>query len=204
MPVAVLPAAGASSRMGCAKLLLPFRDLTILGALTNSLLQSGADPIVLVTAPHDEELQHWAATAGLHTAVNPEPTQGMLSSLLAGLGALGGAAALAGRGEILLVSPADLPLLRSTTVTLLLVRRAAADAQLAVPVYQGRRGHPLVIAPELISEIPGLDPDVGLRQLRERHAAAALEVEVDDPGTVFDVDTPEDYARLEQLAQLAE
>jgi molybdenum cofactor cytidylyltransferase len=197
---AVLPAAGASSRMGRAKLLLPFRGSTLVGAVTASLRQAGVNPLVLVTAPDDEELRLWAAAAGLLAAVNPQPARGMLSSILAGIAALGGAAALAARGEVLLVTPADLPLLRSATVTLLLDRRAATDAPLAVPVYQGRRGHPLVIASRLIPEIPTLDPAEGLRQLRERHAAAALEVEVDDPGTVFDVDTPEDYARLAEAA----
>src|SRR5262245_58257177 len=113
--VAILPAAGASSRMGRAKLLLPFRGSTLVGAVTASLRAAGADPLVLVTAPGDEELRRWAAAASLLTTVNPQPAQGMLSSILAGLAALGGAAALAARGDVLLVSPADLPLLQSAT-----------------------------------------------------------------------------------------
>ncbi len=81
-------------------------------------------------------------------------------------------------------------------MTLLLTRMRVAGAPLAVPVFEGRRGHPLAIAPRLIPEIATLDPEVGLRQLRERHASAALELAVEDPGTIQDVDTPEDYERL--------
>jgi hypothetical protein len=56
----------------------------------------------------------------------------------------------------------------------------------------GGRGH----APELVAEIDTLDPAVGLKQLRDRYAAATLWIEVDDPGAVEDVDTPEDYRQL--------
>jgi molybdenum cofactor cytidylyltransferase len=67
---------------------------------------------------------------------------------------------------------------------------------LAVPVHAGRRGHPLAVAPRLVSEIPGLDPAVGLRQLLERRPDEVVEVPVDDPGAVRDLDTPDDYERL--------
>lgn len=193
---AVLPAAGASRRMRRSKLLLPFGGTTLAGASAAALRDAGVDPIVLVAAPGDLALQEWARAEGLQLAVNPDPGRGMLSSIQEGVAALGGGAELARRGWTLLVSPADLPRLRSATVTLLLARMREAGAPLAVPVYGGRRGHPLAVAPALIPEIAILDPDVGLRQLRERHAAAALELPVDDPGTVQDVDTPEEYERL--------
>jgi len=45
----------------------------------------------------------------------------------------------------------------------------------------------------LIPEIDTLDPNVGLKQLRDRHEAELLEIEVEDAGVVQDVDTPEDY-----------
>lgn len=180
--------------MGRPKLLLPYQDGTIVGSLVASLRAAGVERIALVTAAGDEELQTWARQAGLVAAVNPDPERGMLSSIREGIAALGGAAEMAERGETLLVSPADLPALRPETVIAAL--RGAERAPLAVPVYRGRRGHPLAIAPHLVPEIESLDLDAGLRQLLDRHAAAVLEVEVDDPGAVQDVDTPEDYDRL--------
>lgn len=199
MTVAVLPAAGASRRMGRPKLLLPFQGGTVVGAVVESLRQAGVSPIALVTAPGDEELRTWARAAGLVVAVNPAPERGMLSTIREGIAALGGSAELARRGEVLLVSPADLPGLRPAVVRELLRRRAEAGALLAVPVHRGRRGHPLAIAPALLPAIDTLDLDVGLRQLLDRHAAAVLEVETDDPGVVEDVDTPEDYERVSGL-----
>jgi alanine-synthesizing transaminase len=192
---AILPAAGASRRMGRPKPLLPFRGGTVAGGVVAALRGAGIDRIALVTAPADEPLRGWAETAALLPATNPDPSRGMLSSILEGLAALGGPAALAERGETLLVCPADLPALRPSTVTAVL-GAVAAGARLAVPVHEGRRGHPLAIAPSLLGELPTLDPAVGLRQLLDRHAESLREIEVDDPGAVADLDTPEAYERL--------
>ncbi|HSK81645.1 MAG TPA: nucleotidyltransferase family protein, partial [Thermoanaerobaculia bacterium] len=163
MTVAILPGAGASRRMGRPKLLLPYRNSTLVGSVVEALRGGGVSTIVLVTSPGDEDLRAWARETGVMTAVNPDPGRGMLSSIREGLAALGET------GEILLVSPADLPALRSETVAALLQKMEETGAPLAVPVYKGKRGHPLAIAPALIPEIDTLDPDVGLKQLRDRH-----------------------------------
>lgn len=178
--------------MGVPKLLLPFRERTIVGSVVAALQAGGVSRIVVVTAPEDEELRTWAVNAGAEVTVNPNPERGMLSSILAGISALGGAARLALDGESLAVCPADLPALSPSTVAAVLQARAP----LAVPAFQGRRGHPLVIAPELIPEIESLDLSAGLRELLERHPSRLLILDVDDPGAVRDVDTPDDYRSL--------
>ena len=182
--------------MGRPKLLLPYGGGTIVGALVASLRAAGVETICLVTSPENEALRTWARTEGVLVGVNPDPERGMLSTIREGITALSGAAALAARGEALVVCPADLPAVRPETIAEVVRRRQAAGAPLALPVWRGRHGHPLVVAPELIGEIDDLDPSVGLKQLRNRHAAATLWIEVDDPGVVQDVDTPEDYAAL--------
>jgi molybdenum cofactor cytidylyltransferase len=171
--------------MGRPKLLLPFRDGTVVGSLIRALRDGGVSEIVLVIAPGDEALRTWGTEAGVRIAVNPEPERGMLSTILEGIAA-------AGDAETLVVCPADLPALLPSTVRTVL----AAQSPLAVPSYQGRRGHPLVISPELIPEIRTLHLDVGLRELLDRHPDRLRIIEVDDPGCVRDVDTPEEYHAL--------
>jgi molybdenum cofactor cytidylyltransferase len=180
--------------MGRPKLLLPFHGDTVVGSLVRVLREGGISEIVLVTAPDDEALRAWAEQDGVRTAVNPDPGRGMLSSILSGIAALGGAAGLARRGEPLVVCPADLPALRASTVAAVL--QAAGKLPLTVPCYRGRRGHPLVVSPGLIPEIETLDLEVGLRELLERHPDRLCTIEVDDPGAVRDVDTPDDYQAL--------
>ena len=218
MPVAVVPAAGASRRMGRPKLLLPVEGgETVVGATVRPLIEGGADRVCLVIGPLGERsgeidqrdarrLHDWALQQDLLVAVNPDPERGMLSSVLAGITALGGADTLAAAGQVLLVTPADLPGLRPSTVRAVLRAlhrsRAEEDAALAVPIVtqgsRSRRGHPLAIAPRLLPEVAGLDLDApgGLRQLLDRHPDEILEVEVDDPGCIHDVDTPEEYREV--------
>lgn len=194
-PAAVVPAAGASRRMGRPKLLLPFGDGTVVGGVVAALRAGGVGEVALVVAPGDDVLAAWGRARSLTVAVNPRPEDGMLSTIRAGVAALGGGAALAAAGRPLLVTPADLPALSGATVRAVLAA-LAAGAPLAVPLHRGRRGHPLGIAAGLLPEIDRLDPDVGLRQLLDRHAALLRELPIDDPGALEDVDTPEDYARL--------
>lgn len=190
--------------MGRPKLLLPLGGGTVLGALVDALGEAGVSPIVVVAAAADAALRAWCAartgpTGRLLGAVNPAPERGMLSSILAGLAALGGAAAIERHGLPLLVTPGDLPALRASTVVELVRRATTAGAPLAVPTWRSRRGHPLLIAPHLAAEVERLDPARGLHQLLDIHAGAVLKVEVDDPGCVTDLDTPADYAALEAL-----
>jgi molybdenum cofactor cytidylyltransferase len=182
--------------MGQPKLLLPYGAETVIGAVVAALRGGGVEDIVVVIDPDDRGLAQWSSAAGVGFTLNPSPEHGMLSSIQAGIEGLGGAAALARRGDVVLVCPADLPALAPETVHLLLARQAESGALLVQPVHRGRHGHPLLIAPSLIPEIATLDREIGLRQLRDRHSGDLLEVDVADPGVVQDVDTPEDYRRL--------
>lgn len=164
----------------------------MVAGVVEALRGGGVGEIVLVTAPGDEPLQAWARQNGITLALNPDPERGMLSTIQEGIAALAGRLA----GEVLLVSPADLPHLQATTVAELLQKMIETGAPLALPTYHGKRGHPLAIAPRLVSEIDNLDPNIGLKQLRDRHDKDLLEIEVEDAGVVQDVDTPEDYERL--------
>ena len=189
---AVLPAAGHSRRMGRRKLLLPFAGSTVIGCTADALKRGGVDRVLLVRAPGDDDLRDWARDESWEICVNPDPSRGMLASIQEGLGAIGGAKSL----EVLLICPADLPLLQPESVAKLLRERSLANASLAIPVVGETKGHPLAIAGDLIARIPDLDPEIGLRQLLLDHPDQLLRVAVDDRGTIRDVDTPADYAEL--------
>src|SRR5687767_7060979 len=90
-PAAVVPAAGASTRMGKPKLLLPWGQTTVLESTLAALQGGGVEAVVVVLAP-DGPLSRWTPPPGVRCAVNPAPAQGMLSSVRAGLEALGAGA----------------------------------------------------------------------------------------------------------------
>lgn len=196
---AVVPAAGASRRMGEPKLLLPWgtEGKTVVESTLGALAAGGAGPVVAVLgagragAP---ELADKALGAGAVVAWNPDPERGMLTTIQVGLATVSGAVASFADGAAVggvLFAPADLPALKPSTVAAVIA--ALGDgAPLAVARHDGRRGHPLGVAAALLAEIDALDPEVGLRQLLDRHAAAIRWVDVDDPGALADVDTPGD------------
>ncbi|HEV7668861.1 MAG TPA: nucleotidyltransferase family protein [Thermoanaerobaculia bacterium] len=196
MAIALLPAAGASRRMGRPKLLLPFGTSTVIGSLVASFRTAEIERIIVVAAPGDLPLHDWVRRTGLTLAINPDPERGMLSSVVAGLAALGGTEALTARHEALLISPADLPTLQPETIRATLAALSIPGIALAWPTYRGKNGHPLGIAAEAVAGISTLDPAIGLKQLRDRFSGHTIEISVDDPGAVADVDTPEEYARV--------
>ena len=71
--------------------------------------------------------------------------------------------------------------------------RAAGHAA-AVPMFQGRRGHPALFARELFPQILGLKGDAGARAILDGLGPALAKVEAADEGVLFDVDTPGDLA----------
>ena len=198
MAAAILPAAGLSRRMGRPKLLLPFGETTIVGALVETLRAAEVDPIVVVTSEGNRQLRDWAAEAGLAVAINPEPDRGMLTSIWSGLDRLAeleeNNAPGARRQEPLLILPADLPLLSTETVRVVLATARRHPEALVMPTFEGCNGHPLAIPRAYLAEIAALDPSVGLKQLRERHDLRT--VKVGDPGVAADVDAPDEYDRL--------
>lgn len=201
--VAVVPAAGASRRMGRDKLLLPWGQTVVVGSVLDAMRAAGADAVVIVGSPQNRALEVWARDHGQRLVVNPDPDRGMLSSIWAGLEALGGAARLAARGTTLLVSPGDMPGIDSDTVREL-IRRVEKGAAVAVPVHDGRRGHPLAISAPLVAEIPALDAAVGLRQLVTRYRDRLVEVPASHDGVVRDLDTPADYAAAVRVCEMAD
>ena len=192
--VAVVPAAGASRRMGRPKLTLPWREGSVLEATLAALLAGGAERAVVVAGP-GAILAGWQPPAGVTLASNPSPERGMLSSVRAGLAALAEAGPAP---RMLLVCPGDLPALRAETVRELLAAQRRHGG-IVVPVHGGRRGHPLVVPERWLPAIGELDEAVGLRQLLRVAVDDLLQHPVDDPGTVLDVDTPEAYESLRDL-----
>jgi molybdenum cofactor cytidylyltransferase len=120
----------------------------------------------------------------------------MLSSILAGIEQLGGVTTIAAKGEPLLITPADLPAIRPATIRSLLDVLARGTAPLAVPAYRGKRGHPLAIDAALVPAIESVDPNRGLKALLDLHPV--VELAVDDRGVVSDIDTPADYATIDE------
>jgi hypothetical protein len=105
------------------------------------------------------------------------------------------AAALPPWAEAFFVLPADIPLVRATTIAAMIDIWRTRGTPLLYPTFEGRRGHPPLLAAAWAGRIQVYSGADGLRGLLQTREADAGEVPVADAGILFDMDTPEDYRR---------
>ncbi|MGP1382017.1 MAG: nucleotidyltransferase family protein [Thainema sp.] len=161
--VAIILAAGASSRMGQCKALLPWLNgSTLLSYQIAQLQQSGVHPVVVLspqtTANCDRVLAQFQRNAqNLTCVVNPEPARGKTSSILTGLHAI------PIPWHTLIVSAVDQPRPAWFYQTLLNAHHQHT-ALITLPTFQGRSGHPVLFDATLQPELARIQEDsLGLR-----------------------------------------
>jgi molybdenum cofactor cytidylyltransferase len=93
-----------------------------------------------------------------------------------------------------LIWPVDHPLVAVKTVDSLLGELSGGDPAVVLPVHHGRRGHPVLFAAALALELMEAPASEGARAVVRAHRRDRVEVPVDDPGVITDIDTPEAYA----------
>ena len=187
----LLLAAGASTRMGRPKQLLPYRGRTLLRHAAETAVVAGCAPIVLVTgALHDELL---AEIVGLPILAvhNPDWETGMASSIRAGLAAVAAAAPRA-----VLVMLTDQPLVTPELLRQLIVQQQATQAPIVAAAYGETLGVPAIFDKSLLPELLKLQGAQGAGRLIARLGAAVGQVAF--PAGLLDVDTPAQYTALLQ------
>jgi molybdenum cofactor cytidylyltransferase len=195
MVVGIILAAGASSRMGRPKALLPIGADTFVTRVCRTLLEAGVDDLVVVAGPEQEAIADALAATGLPARVveNRRRDEGQLSSVLAGL-------AVADRPGVdaVLVHLVDAPLVRPETARAVLDAFFRTHAPIVRPSVGGRHGHPVLFARGVFDELRRADPAVGAKAVVRTHAADICDVQSDDDGAWQDFDTPEDLLGLRE------
>jgi molybdenum cofactor cytidylyltransferase len=187
----VVLAAGLSRRMGEAnKLLLEVEGGPMVARCVDAVLGSAARPVVVVTGHEQARVRAALAGRELIFVHNPEPAQGLATSLRTGIAALGDE--LAGA----VVCLGDMPWVHAGQIEALLAAFAASDERsICVPTFDGKRGNPVLWPARYFAEIRALTGDSGARSLLAAHADEVCYVPVSNPGVTLDVDTPLDTKR---------
>ncbi len=192
---AVVTAAGFSRRYGAASKLHALLDGEPL--LAHSLRTLSRVPLstrLVVIAPDDLATLELLTAAGCVHAVNPDPAAGIGASIATGIRALPGG--LDGAFIVL----GDMPFAAVGTYHALL---AAFEAQpedaIVAPVHAGRRGHPVLFGAAHFPALAALSGDTGARALLR--GAQVVELAVDDPGVLTDIDTPEALAAAQRRGE---
>jgi CTP:molybdopterin cytidylyltransferase MocA len=188
--VGLVLAGGAGRRVGGPKALLRLGPLSFAAHAAALLERPGVERVVLVLGHEAARVELEAGLAArFGRVVNPDPGQGMLSSLLCGLDA----AERLGAGAVL-VHPVDHPLVAPQTVDRV-VAALQAGARVAVPSWDGRRGHPAGFARSAWEALRAAPPEQGARAVLREHPGWVEHV-AGDPGCLTGIDTPADLARL--------
>jgi molybdenum cofactor cytidylyltransferase len=185
--VAVVTAAGSAVRFGGGKLLTPIDGEPLLDHTIRALLDGGAAEVIVVVGRDARAELERDVNAMLDPRVraveNPDPERGMFSSIQEGVAQA--------QGDAILVLPGDMPFVMPATVGAVLETYERKPA-IVSPRYKGKRGHPVALPLWLRDEIRSTDPRSNLHEVIKRHTDLRVDVDVDDPGIVRDVDTADD------------
>jgi molybdenum cofactor cytidylyltransferase len=99
-----------------------------------------------------------------------------------------------------LIALGDMPLVQADTYVLL--RDAARPDRILVPFFEQKRGNPVMIGSDFFAQLRNLEGDSGARQLMLRHPQLVERLDVQDPGILKDMDTPEELSRIPGFGQL--
>jgi molybdenum cofactor cytidylyltransferase len=187
---AIVLAAGESSRMGTNKLLLPYKGKTIITVLINNIIQSEINGITVVLGAFRKEIEAELSGLPVTTCFNRDYTKGMLSSVQCGF------LNLPENTDAAMVFQGDQPLITTSVINRIISEYRSAGKGIAIPVYQGKRGHPVIINTKYSMAINHLNPGLTLRDLIHRNLQDVVEVDLQDPGILKDVDTRDDYQQI--------
>lgn len=189
--LAVVLAAGRSTRMGRPKQLLPWGDTTLLGQVLRHLQQSTVESIVVVTGHEARAVADIAAAHQVPTVHNPHYEQGeMITSLQTVL------RQLSSHYTAVLVMLADQPLVDAAVVDRLLAAYRQGEGWLVAPQFAGKRGNPVLIDRRYFEEILALPAGSAPREILRRHPADLFLVRVETEAVLIDIDRPETYEQL--------
>ncbi|HAA76473.1 TPA: molybdenum cofactor cytidylyltransferase [Candidatus Latescibacteria bacterium] len=192
---AVVLAAGLSRRMGRPKQLLPFGEDTVLQTVVK-MLQSVPVERVVVVLGYKAVAVRESLPEGVEYVVNANYTEGMFTSVLAGLGAIEKDA----DGMLMLLG--DQPQITAEVTRAVKDRFHRTEKGIVIPEVEGRRGHPVAIDINRYGDrIRGLDGAEGLKPVVRGYPDDTDVVCWDDASILRDMDTPEDYEREIRLRE---
>lgn len=198
----VILAAGASTRMGRDKALLPWPPPSAASSLTGQTFLSAAiqslspltDMVIVVAGENEPNLLPIVYATAAFLVRNPDPSRGQFSSLQIGL------QEVMNRGrDAAFITLVDRPPAQTATVEKLRNAFLAARNSIwaVVPEYGGKHGHPVLFAREMIDAIVKAPATAVARDIEHQHQSRIEYVPVADPFVTANIDTPEDYAALQ-------
>ena len=182
----VVLAAGFSSRAGVNKMAWTIDNKSILARVIETLYPFSEKIVVVGGHNYYENKKITDTYSKVLLVENKQYELGMFSSIQCGTREM--------ETDFFLI-PGDYPAVKPSTYRIL----ASGTGDIVVPVYRGRRGHPVLIKKKLVASLLAEPVDSNLKIFRDRNNPEYLEV--DDAGILLDVDTPEDFEHIKEIIE---
>lgn len=183
----VVLAAGESRRMGKLKALLPFGGRTVIEQVLQPLLNADLAKVAVVLGHRAEEIAEVLEPLPVSILRNPDYRLGMTTSVQVAMRSLQPVP------DAYLLALVDQPQIDLTVIRKLLEAQAHSGKGMVIPVSQGKRGHPLLLASAYRAAVLALGPDQGLNVVTRGYPQDTLEVAVESDDILRDMDYQEDY-----------
>ncbi len=184
---AILTAAGASTRMGRLKPLLPWKGVTLIEHQVRCLTDAGCAEVVAVLGHRASDVSPYIRGPSARVAINTDYEHGKTNSIKAGLRAID-----PGAGAILFLA-VDQPR-TAGIVSAVISSHLEKGAPITSPRHRGRGGHPLIFDASLKSELEAVsEGGHGILEVYERYRGLVNKVQVEDPIVRLDLNTPDEY-----------
>ena len=188
---AVILAAGPSSRMDTPKQILQFRGETLVRRAASAAIEAGCWPVVVVTGAHAVATRDALRGLDVREAQNKKWESGMSSSLRVGIETL---VTMAPRVNAIVLMLCDQPFVTREIIAALVGAYRETDRAIVASAYGGSYGVPALFGRKYFAELTTLEGALGAKQVIQKHIA---EVQLlDFPQGEIDIDTPDDFARL--------
>ena len=185
--VALILAGGESKRMNSPKMLLPFNGKTIIEKVIDNVVSSSVNQTIVVVGAYNDKIVEKIRDYPITYCYNANYKKGMITSVKCGFRSVPSVC------EAVLVFLGDQPLIPPEIPDRLISTYRLQKKGIVIPVYDSRRGHPILISNKYRDEIEKLDENEGLRMLPIKFPDDILEVEINDDSILRDIDTQEDY-----------
>ena len=189
MLAAVILSGGASSRMGSPKALLPYQGRPFLEHLMEITTRPEIGARKVVLGADADSIAKAIPLKANEIVINPAWEKGQLSSIQAAVRKIP-----AGTDGMLLFL-IDHPLISSALVGELIAQFYKSKRPIVLPVYEGRRGHPVIFAASLYDELLRAPLELGARAVVWGHAEEVDEVRTNEEGCVLNLNDPETLNR---------
>ena len=189
----ILLAAGQSKRMlGENKLIKDVKGIPLIKYALNNILKSNVNEIIIILGYQNETIEKLIdKTSRVKFVFNSNYKEGISSSIKKGI------KNLSEKNEAFFISLGDMPSINYNTYNQLI--KYSKDKIVIVPLFKGQKGNTVLFPKSFEKKLLSIEGDSGAKKMLEINKKEVLNLEIDDPGIIKDLDVPSDFNSLNKI-----